>query len=43
MGRFEIPSSDVEKSNAVSLHYLRFLIGYVLHEGVIDEKHGDAL
>lgn len=41
--RFEIPSSDVEKSIAVSLLYLRFLIGYELHEGVMDESKGDAL
>ena len=42
-GRFEIPSSDVEKGNEDSLQYLRFLIGYVLNEGVMDEKQGDAL
>ena len=43
MGESEIPSSVVEESNTVFLHCLRFLIGYELHEGVMDEKQGDAL
>lgn len=40
---FEIPSSDIEKSKAVSFHYLRFLVGYVLHESIMDEEQGDVL